>query len=382
MMPNPLPIGPDGPVVRDYGSGTLLIGDVRDGLRWMIEQGLKINMCVTSPPYWGLRDYGVKGQLGAEPRPQEYVPNLVEIFRLVRDVLAENGTLWLNIGDSYSGSGINDGSTNPGLSKAAQRGGVKGRRPGNSCCPGYKPKDLCMIPAQVAIALRDDGWWLRSEIVWHKPNPMPESVRDRPTRNHEMVYLLSKSRKYFYDADAIRTPYAESTLKEFEKGYNDNDTKDYGTAGVQSPSSVKKRVLSVPNSPQSIKSPHGQGFTRRADKQRGHSRRHAGFNDRWDSMTKKGQQHDGANARTVWTIATEPFSGSHFAAFPQELARRCVLTGSHPGDIVLDPFMGSGTTAQVAESLGRRWIGCELNPDYEQLLKTRLAQPNMIGGMV
>lgn len=380
-------------------------GDVMTVLSDLLVSTVKVQMCVTSPPYWALRSYlpddhpDKTHEIGLEDAPDLYIERLVEVFRLVRGLLKKDGVLWLNMGDCYAGSGVNDGSKNPGLSKAANRG-EPAKRPGSQCPDsknkranlplfgpnrsdfGLKPKDLVGIPWMLAFALRADGWWLRSDIVWNKPNPMPESVRDRPTRCHEYVFLLSKSRRYFYDADAIRTPYAESTLKEFEVPYDGQDTKDYTGAGVQSPSDIKRRIVQggQPNSPQSIKSPHGQGFTMRAQRKyddeqlsrpaRGLNKRQA----RYEAMYDK----NGANVRSVWTIATQPYAGAHFATFPEKLVERCILAGSKPGDTVLDPFFGSGTTGQVAEALGRHWIGIELNRDYEPLIKKRTEQMGLI----
>ena len=358
----------------------LYVGDALEVLRTLPDES--VQCCVTSPPYWGLRDYGqrlgtlVRGSwddfqiprkrirranwtlrlraragrrggvesrdghacvacLGLEPTPEMYAKNLVNVLREVRRALSADGTLWLNLGDSYNSVGHKKSSSGYGTTGLA--GGVAQEhhplRRENSA-PGLKHKDLVGIPWRVAFALQADGWWLRSDIVWHKPNPMPESVTDRPTRAHEYLFLLSKSARYFYDASAIRT-----TAK-----WPDG-----------------------PNSPESIKSPHGQGFARRADKQRGHGRRHAGFNDRWDAMPRSEQIAKGANARSVWSIATVPYPNAHFATFPPELAERCIKAGSRPGDTVLDPFGGSGTTASVATGLGRNAIHIDLNPEYLDL---------------
>lgn len=327
-MTTPLPMGDDG-TVHDFGSGTLYVGDCRDGLRWMKEEGIKVQMCVTSPPYWGLRDYGVDGQLGLEESPEAYVQNMVEVFRLVRNVLADDGTVWLNLGDSYSGSGINDGTKSPGLSKAATRGEPT-KRPGANRwnCP-LKPKDLIGVPWRVAFALQADGWWLRSDIIWHKPSCMPESVTDRPTRSHEYIFLLTKSQKYFYENDAIKEPSA----------YPDDDRK-------------------------------------------ARSFEHHKHTEKANYMASGKPAYPMRNKRSVWSVSNIGYSEAHFATFPPDLIKPCILAGSRPGDIILDPFMGSGTTAMVAESLGRKWVGCELNPQYVNLIQQRLKQPNMIGGMV
>lgn len=311
-----------------------------------------VQSIVTSPPYWGLRDYGVAGQTGLEKTPEEYVAKMVEVFREARRILKDEGTLWLNLGDSYW-------NTN-GFARADKEWQRKGRNdaPANDRkLPPHdflKIKDLIGIPWRVAFALQADGWYLRSDIIWSKPNPMPESVADRPTKAHEYMFLLSKSERYFYDADAIKE---------------------------------RSSYPNGPNSPQSIKSLYGQGFTREAkslpdgqlnirkarDKQRGHGRRHDGFNDRWDAMTKVEQCSETRNKRSVWTVATSPFPEAHFATFPQELITPCIMAGSRPGDVVLDPFMGAGTTALVAAKYDRRFLGVELNPAYVAMAQKRIA---------
>lgn len=317
-----------------------------------------VQCCVTSPPYYALRNYGVEQQIGLEPMPSCptqyrcnscYVCALVGVFRDVRRVLTDDGVAWLNLGDSYVGVGAQTAGTN---SKE------HGRRADRMFSPriswaGMKQKDLIGIPWRIAFALQADGWYLRSDIIWSKPNPMPESVTDRPTKAHEYLFLLAKSERYYYNAAAIREPYAASTLTQFEKPYEGEATKEYAAVGVQNPSAIKKRIT---------------------DKQRGHSRRHAGFNDRWDAMPKQEQQQGGANKRTVWTIPTMPYGGAHFATMPEKLVEPCVLAGSRLGDLVFDPFSGSGTVLAVAERLGRRAVGTDLNPAYLDLAKKRTAQ--------
>jgi DNA modification methylase len=324
----------------------VLVGDVREKLRELADQS--VQCCVTSPPYWGLRNYGVDGQIGMEETPEAFVAEMVAVFREVRRVLKDDGTIWVNLGDSYlaqQGSGFNGNKR-----MDAANLNVKVARPA-----GMKPKDLAGIPWMVAFALRADGWYLRSDIIWSKPNPMPESVTDRPTKAHEYIFLLSKSPRYYYDAAAIRNPAAESTLKEIREGYDGQARKAYDGTGAQNPSSVKARIIAG-----------------KRDKQRGHGRRHAGFNDRWDAMEKTEQVALGSNARTVWSIATQPYPDAHFATFPEELPTRCIRAGSKPGDLILDPFTGSGTTGQVAIQLGRQFVGCELNPTYAELARKRI----------
>lgn len=324
----------------------------------------------------GLRDYGVPGQLGLEKTPEEYVQKLVEVFREVRRVLRPDGTLWLNLGDSYAGSwGASghrseiDGGESTQREKNSEyfaRGGYENHRetpPTAKQLAGIKPKDLVGIPWMVAFALRADGWWLRSDIIWSKPNPMPESVTDRPTKAHEYIFLLTKAPQYYYDAEAIKNPPIESLLRQLRDGYDGEATKDYAAVGAQNPSTTKSRII--------------ENKLRKTDKQRGHSRRHAGFNDRWDSMTKEEQCALGSNRKTVWTVATQPRKETHFATFPDEIPEICIKAGTKKGDTVLDPFAGSGTTAQVAKRLGREYITIELNPKYvKELIEPSLEKIN------
>ena len=306
--------------------GRIEFGDCRDTMRRWAAEGVRVQTCVTSPPYFGLRDYGHEGQIGLEQTPEEYIAAMVEVFRCVRDVLADDGTLWLNIGDSYARAG--GWADNAGLSgtKRGESGRARTNMTGDGgssqkLAPGYKQKDLLGIPWMLAFALRADGWYLRQDIIWHKPNPMPESVRDRCTKAHEYVFLLSKSERYFYDAEAI---------------LEDAKWERWGDQTV-------------------IKEQQGTA--------------------KWIGNKSKAelQAIGKKNRRSVWTVATRPYKGAHFATFPPTLIEPCILAGSRPGDIVLDPFMGSGTTAMVAVQHGRKYLGCELNPAYEALQKERLA---------
>ena len=349
--------------VEAHGVNHCEIGDCRKIMQRWIDAGVRVQMCVCSPPYWGLRSYGIgseNGELGLEKTPQEYVERMVEVFRLVRELLVDDGTLWLNLGDSYAGSGKGPSNNSPldrpyrGMSNIAAA-------PNRwlSVPQGIKPKDLCMIPARVALALQADGWYLRSEITWCKRVPMPESVQDRPTSATEKIFLLSKSASYYYDADAVRNRPSEAFLNDsrWQTGSTDTNEKDgYEAAAAQNPKKLHRMF----------------------DKQRGHSRRNAGFNDRWDHMPKEQQMVNGSNMRNYWILGPEPYPEAHFATFPREVPRRCIAAGSRPGDIVFDPFMGSGTTGQVAQNLGRRWLGCEINPDYARLQDQRTAQQAMI----
>lgn len=340
----------------------LLIGDCIEQLKTMESES--VQCCVTSPPYWGLRDYGHAGQIGQEPTPEAFTQKLVEVFREVRRVLKPDGTLWLNLGDSYEGSGKSRGGGGIGP-KSAKQNTNRGAYFAPSAQARYeairdkkrKPKDLVGIPWMVAFALRADGWWLRSEIIWHKPNPMPESVTDRPTSAHEKLFLFAKSADYYYDAGAIREPASPSLIKQVEEGYNGEAVKDYLRASVQDASATKSRIIA--------------GARKRIDKQRGHGRRHAGFNDKWDALTPSEQALLGSNKRNVWTIAPANYREAHFATFPHALVSPCILAGCPSGGIVLDPFGGSGTTGMVALELGRKAILIELNPEYAKLCEQR-----------
>ena len=298
-------------------STTIINTDCRLALDFFVPEG-SVQTCITSPPYFGLRDYGVEGQLGLERTPEEYVSNMVEVFRGVRKALRDDGTLWLNIGDSYN--------AHPGQRKATDKAGEKRQSVrGAQAAPsrsvdGCKPKDLIGIPWMLAFALRADGWYLRQDIIWHKPNPMPESVRDRCTKAHEYIFLLSKSERYYFDSEAMR----EEAVK--------------GAAG----------------------SSFNKGKT--AEHQLGRS-------------SDAERVEDGKrNRRSVWSVATRPYKGAHFATYPPALIEPCILAGSRPGDIVLDPFGGSGTTAQVANAHGRDCILIELNDSYIPLIQERLGK--------
>lgn len=352
---------------------TILCGDALDTLRTLPDEC--VQCVVTSPPYWGLRDYGVAGQLGLEPTPEEWVESMVAIFAEVRRVLRRDGTLWLNVGDCYANDAKWGGTSGGVMAKGLhgkQDVGYRRRRH-----TGLKPKDLIGLPWMLAFALRSDGWWLRSDIVWHKPNPMPESVRDRPTRSHEYIFLLTRAQRYYYDADAIREPIKDKTLTTY--GSPVRSKGNDGLGGVKADNwarTVKVRRPKLPAGWDVDPGTHGR-FHRdgreRTDKLRGHSRRHAGFNDRWDAMEREQQMALGANKRDVWTVGTRPFKGAHFATFPPRLIEPCILAGSRPGDLVLDPFMGAGTTAVVARRHSRHYLGIELNPSYIELAEERIA---------
>lgn len=303
----------------------LLHGDCRATLATLPDAS--VQCCVTSPPYWGLRDYGTPDQIGLESTPDAYVAELVAVFREVRRVLKYDGVCWLNLGDSYAGYwGDQKARDENRASSADTNGWTNGfnmnARPqfDHLRKAGLKPKDLVGIPWRVAFALQADGWWLRSDVIWAKPNPMPESVTDRPTKAHEYVFLLAKAERYYYDAEAI----AEASV-----GTNAHDLT-------------------------------GQGY-----KAPGQSA-HTGSRGRMDLVK------DTRNARTVWTIATQPYRDAHFAVMPEALATRCILAGSRVGDTILDPFAGAGTTGVAALGNGRSFIGCEANAAYVDMARRRL----------
>lgn len=321
-------------------------GDALDRLRDLPDES--IHCCVTSPPYWGLRDYGVDGQLGLEKTPDEYVAKMVEIFREVRRILRKDGTLWLNLGDSYSGGAGGRGDSDfigPHGKTSRKHNGSRIKR-----SDGLKPKDLIGIPWSVAFALQADGWWLRQDIIWHKPNPMPESVRDRCTKSHEYIFMLSKSSRYYYDADAIKEPGTESSILRLSQ----NVDAQAGSTRVPGKTNCNMKAVG------------------KLDKQRGHGRRHAGFNDRWDALSREEQCSLMRNKRSVWTVATAQFKEAHFATFPPDLITPCILAGCPEGGVVLDPFGGSGTTAEVALKTGRKFYLIELSADYIAIAQKRI----------
>ena len=302
-------------------------GDCRDIMRNWIELGVKVHTCVTSPPYFGLRDYNCDGQIGLEKTPDEYIATLVDVFRHVRELLVDDGTLWVNIGDTYATNGgahggRSDNQRGVGAKRTHDNGG--GDQQARRAPEGLKPKDLIGIPWMLAFALRADGWYLRQDIIWHKPNPLPESVRDRCTKAHEYVFLLSKGPRYFFDSDAIKEP--------------------------------SVRAGDIPGG-------------------KGHYIQHSAGGHNKDGLVACGQRPvaEKRNRRSVWTIATKPYKGAHFATFPEKLIEPCILAGAGLGDVVLDPFMGSGTTAAVAKRLGCHYMGCELNPENAPLIAARLA---------
>lgn len=312
-----------------------------------------VNCVVTSPPYWRQRDYKITGQIGLEPTPEEYCQNLVKVFWGVWRALRDDGTLWLNLGDKWaSGGNGGGGSFMEGRQEAwAHAKDAKGWR---SPPEGYKDKDLVGIPWMVAFALRASGWYLRQCNIWAKPNCMPESVTDRSTISHEYIFQFSKSSDYFYNSDLARTPPMPSTETRLAQDVESQ-------AG-----SARGNGLAKTNGPMKA--------VRRSDKQRGHSRRHNGFNDRWDAMSVKEQMSNGANLRSVWWVSPAQTTDDHYAVMPEQIARICILAGCPQDGTVLDPFVGSGTTALVARDLQCNAIGIELNETYIEIAKKRLAQ--------
>ena len=295
----------------------ILFGDCRETLK-QFPRG-SAQMCVTSPPYYGLRDYGGEdNQIGMEQSPEDYVNEMVQVFREVRDVLADDGVLWLNIGDSYYNYRSDGNYPKQSVSKTRQDLPQSTPVRGNKL-KGLKEKDLIGIPWMLAFALRADGWYLRQDIIWHKPNPMPESVKDRCTKSHEYIFLLSKNQNYYYDNEAIKEPVKQ----------------DWGT---------RDRTKGKYHNPGTGLQPHS-------------------------GLTKS---YDRKNKRSVWTVNKKPYKGAHFATYPEELIEPCILAGSREGDTILDPFMGSGTTAYVARKHDRHYIGCELHEDYGSLIQKRI----------
>ena len=294
---------------------TILFGDCRKTIPTITEP---IQMCVTSPPYYGLRDYGgEEDQIGQEGSPEEFIDQLVEVFKKVRDVMVDDGTLWVNMGDTYYNYRSDGNYPKQTVSKTNQDLPNFSPARGNKL-KGLKSKDLIGVPWLLAFALRKDGWYLRQDIIWHKPNPMPESVKDRCTKSHEYIFLLSKSKNYYYDNEAIKEP-----------------AKDWGTRDRTNGKYHNKGTGLQP---------------------------HSGLSKSYPTKNK----------RSVWTVTSKPYKEAHFATYPPDLIEPCIKAGSRKGDIILDPFMGSGTTAMVSKQLDRHFIGCELHDSYKTLIDSRL----------
>ncbi len=309
----------------------VITGNCMDVLKGIKDKS--ISCCVTSPPYYGLRDYGINGQFGQEKTPDEYIEQLIKVFQEVRRVLADDGTLWVNIGDSYAGSsqGIGGAGSTPSLQNTNRGTSVmheKGQRSVTARIDGYKPKDLIGIPWMLAFALRNDGWYLRQDIIWSKPNAMPESVKDRCTKSHEYIFLLSKNKDYYFNHEAMQEAAVNNAVSARE-----NPPRYGGKKYTQNPESFFR-----------TKSGNAYAYTGRR------------------------------NRRDVWNISTQPCKDAHFAVFPEKLVEPCILAGSKEGDTVLDPFGGSGTTGYVANRLGRHAIIIEINPKYADIARNRTNQ--------
>lgn len=311
----------------------IIVGDAAESLA-KLDAG-SVRTCVTSPPYWGLRDYGNDGQLGLEGKPQEFVENLCKVFDEVWRVLADDGTVWVNLGDSYANGGMSNPSAKSTLGGGKDRGAAD-YSIARKVPAGLKGKDLVGIPWRFAFAMQDRGWYLRQDIIWAKPNPMPESVTDRCTKSHEYVFLFSKQPKYFFDSVSIREPFAESSLSRLAQD-------------------VKNQV--------------------------GSTRANAGAKTN-GNMKALGDPEGGRNKRSVWNVGVARYKGAHFAVYPPALIEPCIKAGSAEGDTVLDPFSGSGTTGEVALQNGRNYLGLELNPDYAALSEKRISDAIGLMGKV
>lgn len=331
-----------------------------------------IDCCVTSPPYFGLRDYGVDGQIGLEETPEQYVNKLVKLFNEVKRCLKQEGTLWLNLGDSYYGSGRGSGGTGDASKKQVTNRGTNfavGKKLTKYICGDCKPKDLIGIPWMVAFALRADGWYLRQDIIWSKPNPMPESVTDRCTKAHEYIFLLSKSREYYYDQEAIKQPVTDTTIQRLAQQIEDQK----GSERVPGKTNGNMKAVGPGRNPRT-------GIDRKGGNQGSEKgipamaingngvKGHSGYFDAEGNWIGDGK----ANKKSVWTVTTKPFKEAHFATFPPELIVDCIKAGCPENGIVLDPFMGSGTTGLVARKLNRNYIGIELNPEYIKIAERRI----------
>lgn len=330
---------------------------------WPLEDNI-VDCCVTSPPYWALRNYGVDGQIGMEKTPHLYVQALVKVFAEVHRVLKPAGTLWLNLGDTYFGGKGNNGASkaygenHEFLNKPALVHTIPGTaRPNDLPIAGLKQKDLIGVPWMVAFALREAGWYLRQDIIWSKPNPMPESVTDRCTKSHEYIFLLSKSSKYYYDQAAIRVPLKDESIMRLAQDVE----RQTGSGRVPGKSNGNMKAV-IKSGKEFKQGMAGSGGLNNCGR--------SGYQDSEGNLLVGST----ANKKSVWAVTTKPFSEAHFATFPEELITPCVLAGCPKNGIVLDPFMGAGTTALVALSHGRNFIGMELNPEYIRIANKRLKQ--------
>lgn len=364
---------------------TILEGDAREMLTTLPDQS--VHCCVTSPPYFGLRDYGVAGQMGLEETPEAFVAGMVAVFREVRRVLRDDGTLWLNIGDSYARAPAKGGS---GPGKNADYGDSYGKakrtfRPGSSRADGVvdgqnirnrngvgsvvgcKDKDLIGIPWMLAFALRADGWYLRQDIIWSKPNPMPESVQDRCTKAHEYVFLLSKGPRYHYDAGAIAEPLGLASVARLAQNVDQQAGSD------RVPGKTNGAMKAVGRRAAGNKTHKSQAAYEAGDERMRTKAGLVSFAERERAKVEAGDLAGTRNKRTVWEVATQPFKEAHFATFPPALVEPCILAGCPAGGTVLDPFFGAGTTGLVADRFQRNCIGIELNPAYAEIARRRIA---------
>lgn len=375
-------------------------GDVRAVLRRMIDDGVQVHTIVTSPPYWGLRSYLPTDhpdkplEIGSEPTIGKFIAGMVEVFDLCRQVLRDDGTMWVNMGDSYasnaggySDTGSRGSNSNPRISAgtmaAVQKG--KGRRPGE----GLKPKDLIGQPWRLAFALQDAGWWLRQEIIWAKPNPMPESVRDRCTKSHETIFLLAKSESYYFDQGAILEPVSPNTHARLSQNVQAQVGSERANGGGKTNGNMKAVGRTPAGWATGTERKHEEVAGRYSEARKVYPGNGVGFGHGFDKKSKPRVKNNASfdeamavmpterNRRSVWTVPTESYSGAHFATYPRKLIEPCILAGAPTGGIVLDPFFGSGTTGQVAQQLGRQFIGIDLNRANEPLQADRLRQPSL-----
>jgi site-specific DNA-methyltransferase (cytosine-N4-specific) len=377
-------------------------GDCRDTMRAMIADGVKVQTIVTSPPYWGLRSYLPEGhpdkhlEIGQEPTLKDFIATMTDVFELCRQMLADDGTAWVNMGDAYAGSWGNQGREYSGVAVSAlsarQVAASQRKRSGAGTIkdPGIKPKDMMGQPWRLAFALQDAGWYLRQDVIWHKPNPMPESVRDRCTKAHEYLFLLSKSEKYYFDQEAILEPVSPNTHARLSQ----NVQAQIGSARANGGAKTNGNMKAVGRTPAGWATGtdrnHDETEGRYTSKRKVYPGNGVGFGHGYDEAPKGRVKNNASfdeamaimpterNRRSVWTISTQSYSGAHFATFPEALVEPCVLAGTKVGDIVFDPFFGSGTSGQVASRLGRRFIGCDLNKGYEPLQRDRLRQPGLV----
>lgn len=380
---------------------TILVGDVRTRLLEIPTDS--IHCIVTSPPYWGLRDYGVDGQIGLEATPADFIAEMVDVFEQLRRVLRPDGTCWVNMGDSYAGgrrgpdvgSGLEGSRDAQAQSRMAQTKMVESRRRDNvliprsdTRAPGLKPKDLVMMPHRLAIALQDAGWWVRQDIVWAKPNPMPESVRDRCTKSHEYIFLLTKTDRYYFDQDAIAEPCSPGTHARLSQDVQNQvgSNRANGGAKTNGPMKAVARGVGFGHGTDASHRQRGRVKSIAADQIDAGASERMGRGPGWrklataDSGTKNNESFDQAmaimpdtrNKRSVWSMSTQSFKDAHFATFPTELPETCIKAGCPIGGTVLDPFFGAGTTGLVADRLQRNCIGIELNPAYAEMARKRI----------